>query len=139
MADLFSTFENDKDIFFDTDEFISYINSELNSPEFMSHRDSLQNELEATKITTIKAQNELIAYNDKKFTLLKDYVSSETDDIAKLQNIMDLLNKDISGTPRQLIADNSSVPSRSAHLLDEFNSYQKDVSVSNSDNRSGDR
>lgn len=76
-----------------------------------------------------KTQNDLIAYNDKKFSLLKDYISSESDNVAHLQNIVDLLNKEVSGVPRQLIADITTTTSRSTRLLDEYNAYQ-DTSVS---------
>lgn len=139
MATLFESFENDKDVFLDTDEFTSYIMSELDIPEFANNRDILKRELRNARINALKTQNELLAYNDKKFTLLKEYVASENEDIAKLQNMMDLLNKEISGTPRQLIADTIPTSSRSTHLLDEFNSYQNDVSVNNSEDGYQDR
>lgn len=138
MASLFANFDDNKDVFLDTDEFTSYILTELDNPEFSLHREKLQKELESTRITTLKTQNELIAYNDKKFNLLKDYVASENGDIAKLQNIVNLLNKDISGTPRQLIADIDPTLSRSAHLLNEFNTYQDNTSIGNSVNMSQD-
>lgn len=139
MATVFASFENDKNIFLETDEFTSYIMSELDIPEFANNRDILKRELRTARINALKTQNELLAYNDKRFTLLKEYVASENEDIAKLQNIMDLLNKEISGTPRQLIADTIPTSSRSTHLLDEFNSYQSDVSVNNSEDGYQDR
>ncbi len=98
----------------------------MDKPEFLGHALSLQKELKNAQIESEKVQNELIANNDKKFNLLKEYVSSESDNVAHLQNVVDLLNKEItSENPRLLIADNTIVSSHSLDLLSTFNTYQK--------------
>lgn len=129
MASLFESFEKDKDVFLDIDEFTSYIMNQLDVPEFTNNRDLLKRELRTASIDAIKTQNELLAYNDKKFNLLKEYVASDNDDIAKLQNIMNLLNTELAGVPRELIADTIDTMTHSTALLNKFNDYQNDVSI----------
>lgn len=68
-------------------------------------------------------------------------MSSESENVAQLQNIVDLLNKEItSDSPRQLIADNT-ISTHSLERLDKFNTYQENsphsTYVSNSDQSSG--
>lgn len=132
MSYLFENIENEKDVFLEVDEFTSHLMSEMSAPEFAGHRDALKKELKTASINALKTQNELIAYNDKKYNSLKDYIASENHDIAILQNIANLLNKDISGIPRELIADTTSNMARSTTLLQRFNKYQDEVSIDNS-------
>jgi hypothetical protein len=135
IANLIMSFEAEKDVFLEVDDFASYIMSELDTPEFANNREALRKEIKAAWLMAQKTQNELIAYNDKRFSLLKDYISSESDNVAHLQNIVDLLNKDVSGVPRELIADIATTTSRSARFLSEFNEYQNTSSQNiNSEN-----
>ncbi len=134
--------ENEKNVFLEIDNFISHITRELDASEFSGQILSLQSELKAAKIESEKTQNELIAYNDKKFDLLKEFVSSESDNVAHLQNIVDLLNTEItSEEPRQLIADNVAISDHTVQLSDTFNTHQEnspnDIQSIDSDKSSG--
>jgi hypothetical protein len=124
ITKLVETLEANKDVFLDVDEFSKYMMSEFSGPEFANNRTTLQKELRSAQIMADSVQKELLVYNEKRFQVLKDYVSSEGDNIAHLQNIADLLNKDISSVPRELIADIDVTSSRSARLLAEFNTLQ---------------
>ena len=105
--------------------------SEFNTPELSSNRIFLQKELRSAQIMADSLQKELITYNDKRFSLLKEYVNSESDNIAHLQSIVDLLKTDITDTPRELIADISASYARSTRLLAEFNAFQDSNSQEN--------
>lgn len=105
--------------------------SEFDTPELSSHRISLQKELRSAQIMADSLQKELITYNDKRFSLLKEYVNSESDNIAHLQSIVDLLKTDITDAPRELIADISTSSARSTRLLAEFNAFQDSNSQEN--------
>ncbi len=111
------------------DDFASYIMSEFNAPEFATNRMALKKELKSAGIMAQKMEKELIAYNDTRFSLLKDYIGSENDNVAHLQNIVNLLNTEVSGEPRQLIADITTTIARSTHLLEAFNTFQSTPSV----------
>ncbi len=127
--------EAEKDVFLEVDDFASYLMSEFDAPEFASNREALRKEIKAAGLMAQKTQNELIAYNDKRFSLLKDYINAESDNVAHLQNIVDLLNKEVSGVPRELISDIEITTSRSARFLSEFNEYQNTSSKNvNSEN-----
>ncbi len=128
IAELNAMIEADKNVSLDIDEFRDHIISEFSAPEFTNNRLALQRELKTARIDAEKIQNELIAYNDKRFSLLKEYVTSESDNVAHLQNIVDLLNEDMSSVPRELIADIAATASRSDRLLAQYNKFQ-DVSI----------
>ena len=65
----------------------------------------LQRQMRVAQIESEQLQDELIEYNDMRFSLLRDYLSQENDSNAELQNIVDLMSQDVSGDPRQLISD----------------------------------
>lgn len=130
MAQIFAELESEKDVFLDVEDFTTYLLSELDDPEFADIRIALERELSVARIESEKVQNELVAYNDKKFDLLRDYLSAENDNNAQLRNIIDLLMTDFEGEPRQLVADVSKISSRSNNLLKKFNESQ-DSSIGN--------
>ena len=76
------------------------------------------------KIESEKIQDDLIVYNNKKFDLLRDYLSAENDNTAQLRNIVDLLNSDVSDEPRQLISDMANASIRSTKLLQKYEDFQ---------------
>ncbi len=124
LAMLIETIDSLKDDFLDIDEFISYLKEELNTQNFSNTRINLERDLAVAKIESEKIQNELITYNDKRFDLLRDYLKAENDSSAQLQGIVNLLSKEISWEPRQLIADITNISSHSQNLLEHFNTYQ---------------
>jgi len=93
---LIETIDSMKNDFLDIDEFISYLKEELNTQNFSNTRINLERDLAVAKIESEKIQNELIAYNDKRFNLLRDYLKAENDSSAQLQGIVNLLSKEIS-------------------------------------------
>lgn len=73
------------------EDFSDHLLRELDDPRFADQRSILNRELSVARIESKKVQNELIAYNDRRFDLLKDYISAENDNNAQLRNIIDLL------------------------------------------------
>lgn len=92
LTSIIDQFEADKDIFMDIDQFTSYILEQLDTKELRSNRIALEKELVRVGHETQKIEKELLAYNDKRFNLLKEYVSSENSDIAYLQSIVNMMN-----------------------------------------------
>ena len=124
IARLYEILEQEKDMYLEIDAFGDYLLAQLESSGQSVARLSLQSELATADIESQQVQDDLIAYNDTRYSLLKDYLSAENDNTAQLQNIVDLLTRELASEPRQLIADIASTSDRSAQLLDQFNSYQ---------------
>ena len=124
ISQLVSEMENEKDVYLEVEDFAQYLLSELDSSEFSEVATSLKRELAVVKIESEKVQNELIVYNNKKFDLLRDYLSAENDNTAQLRNIVDLLNSDTSDEPRQLISDMANTSIRSTKLLQKYDDFQ---------------
>ena len=124
ISQLVSEMENEKDVYLEVEDFAQYLLSELDSPEFSEVTTSLKRELAVVKIESEKIQNDLIVYNNKKFDLLRDYLSAENDNTAQLRNIVDLLNSDVSDEPRQLISDMANASIRSTKLLQKYEDFQ---------------
>lgn len=61
---------------------------------------------------------------------MRDYLSSHDENIAQLQNIVDLLSRDDQIEPRQLIADIDSNTDRSTSLLAQLDRYQATSDIS---------
>jgi hypothetical protein len=127
IARLYEILEQEKDIYLEIDAFGEYLLAQLESSGQSVARLSLQSELATADIESQQVQDDLIAYNDTRYSLLKDYLSAENDSTAQLQNIVDLLTSELPSEPRQLIADITSTSDRSTRLLDQFNSYQATV------------
>ena len=127
VATMLDTLTKEKDIFLEVGQFTQYLIGQLSTPEFAHNQFSLKKELRTTEIEAKTLQNELMSYNDKRFDLIKDYIVAESDNTAHLQNIVDLLKKDIHDEPRQLISDIQEGTSRSTRLLEKFNNYQNSV------------
>lgn len=128
LADFTSEMEADANTFLEVEDFKKYILTQLTKPEFTQSRLALVGELESARLEAKKTENELVVFNNKKFDLLKEYISSETDDIAKLQNIVDLLEKEYDTDPRLLISNVDNSDSRSLGLLKKFESFQSATS-----------
>lgn len=124
ISQLVSEMENEKDVYLEVEDFAQYLLSELDSSEFSEVATSLKRELAVVKIESEKVQNDLIVYNNKKFDLLRDYLSAENDNTAQLRNIVDLLNSDTSDEPRQLISDMANTSIRSTKLLQKYDDFQ---------------
>ena len=118
ITTMLDTMTHEKDIFLNSDDFASYLIEQFQQPEFAHNSIALQSELATARIESNKIQNDLIAYNDKRFALMREYLSAESDNNAELQNIIDLFSKELSGEPRQLIADVSDISIRSTRLLE---------------------
>ncbi len=71
-----------------------------------------------------QAEKELTTYNNKRFDMLRDYLSAESDNSAHLQHVIDLMSRDTVGEPRQLIADISETSSRATRLLADYDRLQ---------------
>lgn len=127
IARLYEILEQEKDMYLEIDAFGDYLLAQLESSGQSVARLSLQSELTTAAIESQQVQDDLIAYNDTRYDLLKDYLSAENDNTAQLQNIVDLLTRELPSEPRQLIADIASTSDRSTRLLDQFNSYQATV------------
>lgn len=93
LIEMIGSMKND---FLDVDEFKLYLKEELNTQNFSNTRIDLERDLAVAKIESEKIQNELIAYNDKRFDLLRNYLKAENDNSAQLQGIVNLLSKEIS-------------------------------------------
>jgi hypothetical protein len=91
---MLESINNDKDVFLEIDEFVTYLLDQYDTSDLRDNRISLERELTKARIESEKIQNELIAYNDKKFDLLKDYLNAENDNNAHLQNLIKLLLDD---------------------------------------------
>lgn len=76
------------------------------------------------RVEADQLEGELTAYNNKRFDILRDYLSAESDSNAHLQNIVDLISSDTVGEPRQLIADISDTSSRATRLLASYDELQ---------------
>ncbi|MBC7503535.1 VCBS repeat-containing protein [Candidatus Gracilibacteria bacterium] len=114
----------EKDIFLDTDHFASYLIEQFQQPELVHNNISLRRELATARIESDALENDITTFNNERFTLMREYLSAESDTNAELQNIVDLFSQEMLGEPRQLIADISSSSARSTGLLAELDTYQ---------------
>lgn len=103
----------EKDIFLDTDHFASYLIEQFQQPELVHNNISLRRELATARIESDALENDITTFNNERFTLMREYLSAESDTNAELQNIVDLFSQEMLGEPRQLIADISSSSARS--------------------------
>ena len=124
LSDFTLEMEEDANTFLEVEDFKTYILTQLMAPEFTQNRLALVGGIESARLEAKKTQDELTQFNDKKFNLLKDYITSESDDVAKLQNIVDLLQQEYETDPRLLISDEDTSNIRSTELLKKFETFQ---------------
>lgn len=68
---MLESINNDKDVFLEIDEFVTYLLDQYDTSDLRDNRISLERELTKARIESEKIQNELIAYNDKNLIFSK--------------------------------------------------------------------
>lgn len=97
LEPIIAQMEADKDVFLDTDEFYAHFKSELLRSGFVAQAANLDKKMQAAKIESQQVQDEILDYNTRKFSLLRDYIAEQERKTGEMQNIVDLLrsNNDV--------------------------------------------
>ena len=92
VTDMIAAMEADADVYYDIDEFIHYFRDQLvQAGLYNTIGAQMDRELLAARTHAQKVQNELLEYNQKRFSLLKAFIREEESKTARTQNIIDLL------------------------------------------------
>lgn len=96
LEPIIAKLEAEKDIFLDTDEFASYLKSQLLASGFTKQAYSIDYKMSAARIESQKLQKEIEDYNREKFDLLYKFLNEENRKTGEMQNIVDLLRSNDS-------------------------------------------
>ena len=110
----------------EVDSFIAYIKNEFQQhPETTESIALLDKSLAKAYLQAQDTQNEMLAYNEKRFNILREYIQDQYDETAKMQNIIDLLTKkddrlSYESLPRNLFVSEEKSVSRVEQFNQEF-------------------
>lgn len=126
VTDYIDGLERDKDIMYTTDEFATALIAELSSTDELSGNvGRIRDELRRSALDVANEEKELLAYNETKYDILTQYIQTQYDETAYMQNIIDLLTTDTpllastDITRAQMVADTNRT--RSTELAREWN------------------
>lgn len=93
MAKIIEEFESQADIYMSVDEFADYFRAELLAAGLYTHAERLDAVLAVARTEADQVQDELIAYNTKRFDYLKTFLQEQERTISEVQNIIDILEE----------------------------------------------
>ena len=110
----------------EVESFITYIKNEFQQhPETTESIALLDKSLEKAHLQAQDTQNEMLAYNEKRFNVLREYIQDQYAETAKMQNVIDLLTKkddrlSYDSLPRSLFVSEEKNISKVEQFNQEF-------------------